>query len=329
MESDEEINAQDAAAENAGPTAGPNAGPASAVPNAAYTWVDWTHEHELILVDWGDKALCYKWLHETSHHRFARKNTWFTIPVIIMSTLTGTANFAQDKIPAAYISYATMAIGTVNLVAGILTTIQQFLKISELNEAHRVSSIAWGKFYRNIKVELAKSPKERTPVVQLLKYAKEEFDRLIETSPTLSDSVTAQFKSTFSGGEVSYDSRGKPKQMNDKQLAFAELKKPEICDSLESTSISLYKPKDAPVDSFETQNKLLTLAAAQELKRRRTNASITAFIRQFEHDKCRAPTLSEIMTNIENDIPLDVIQSILNESRAGNYESDFEEEEEV
>ena len=29
-------------------------------------------------------------------------NTWFTIPVIIMSTLTGTANFAQDKFPDNY-----------------------------------------------------------------------------------------------------------------------------------------------------------------------------------------------------------------------------------
>ena len=295
--------------------------------------VPWTHEHEMILVDWGDKALCYKWLHETSHHSYARKNTWFTIPVIIMSTLTGTANFAQDKIPAAYISVATMAIGAVNLIAGILTTIQQFLKISELNEAHRVSSIAWGKFYRNIKVELAKSPKERTPVTQLLKYAKEEFDRLIETSPTLSDKVTAQFKTTFSGGAIAYDSRGKPKHLNDKQIAFAELKKPEICDSLESTAVSLYKAKDAPpVDDFAAQNKLLSQAAAKELARRRTNASVTAFIRQFEHDKCRPPTLNELLNNIDNAIPVEVLQDILKTCKTADdteTDTDMEGEEEV
>ena len=54
-----------------------------------------------------------------------------------------------------------MAIGAVNIFAGILTTIAQFLKIGELNEAHRVASIAWDKFYRNTKVELAKSPAEK------------------------------------------------------------------------------------------------------------------------------------------------------------------------
>ena len=60
---------------------------------------------------------------------------WFTIPVIIMST-TGTANFAQERLPEDYRSYAAMGIGAVNIFAGILTTIAQFLKIGELNEAH-------------------------------------------------------------------------------------------------------------------------------------------------------------------------------------------------
>ena len=54
--------------------------------------VKWTAEHERILVDWADKALCYRWLHGKAHERYSKLNTWFTIPVIIMSTLTGTAN---------------------------------------------------------------------------------------------------------------------------------------------------------------------------------------------------------------------------------------------
>ena len=61
--------------------------------------VEWNEHHEKILIDWADKATCYKWLHEKSQYEFAKKSRWFTIPVIIMSTLTGTANFAQDRIP--------------------------------------------------------------------------------------------------------------------------------------------------------------------------------------------------------------------------------------
>ena len=49
--------------------------------------VEWSSEHELILVEWADKSLCYRWLHNKSNIKYSQMNTWFTIPVIIMSTL--------------------------------------------------------------------------------------------------------------------------------------------------------------------------------------------------------------------------------------------------
>ena len=150
---------------------------------------DWKSEHEVILVEWADKAMCYRWLHAKSHQAYSSTNAWFTIPVIIMSTLTGTANFAQDRFSDDIKPYMQMAIGTVNIFAGILTTIAQFLKVGELNEAHRVSSISWDKFYRNIKVELAKSRDERMNVSHMLKMCKEEYDRLMETSPDINENI--------------------------------------------------------------------------------------------------------------------------------------------
>ena len=91
--------------------------------------VQWTAEHEKILIEWADKALCYKWLHEKSHMVYSHKNTWFTIPVIIMSKLTGTANFAQNRVPADYVNAFTIGVGAVNILAGILTTIQQYVNV--------------------------------------------------------------------------------------------------------------------------------------------------------------------------------------------------------
>ena len=163
----------------------------------SYKEQDWKNEHETILVEWADKAMCYRWLHGRSHQAYSKTNAWFTIPVIIMSTLTGTANFAQDRFPEDIKPLAQMGIGAVNIFAGILTTIAQFLKVGELNEAHRVSSIAWDKFYRNIKVELAKSRDERMHVGHMLKMSKEEFDRLMETSPSINEKIISQFNKTF------------------------------------------------------------------------------------------------------------------------------------
>ena len=163
---------------------------------------EWSNQHEQILIEWGDKAICYRWLHSTSHNSYASKTRWFTIPVIIISTLTGTANFAQERVPPEYIPYYTIAVGATNIIAGIITTIQQFLKINELNESHRVASISWDKFYRNIKLELAKSRNERIHAYQMLKISKEEFDRLMETSPSINPKIIEKFYLTFSGGKI-------------------------------------------------------------------------------------------------------------------------------
>jgi len=272
--------------------------------------IDWSIQHEKILIDWADKATCYKWLHEKAHREFAKKNRWFTIPVIIMSTFTGTANFAQERIPPEYVNIFTMGIGSISLIAGIITTIQQFLKISELNESHRVSSISWGKFYRNIKVELAKSPLERTPVTQLIKTSKEEFDRLIETSQSIPNHIIKLFQTTFSGGEIKYDLSGNKIPLNDKQKLFDELIKPEICDSLESVSKSVYKAPENIKDTSTIKENNILIEKNNIIRNEKKNV-IETFIGSFKTDKKRLPTSEEICDNIDDLISLDIIESVL------------------
>lgn len=170
----------------------------------------WNEHNEEIFFEWADKAMCYRWLHSRSYNIFSARAARYTIPVIIMSTITGTANFAQDKFPEDYKVIAQMTIGAINIIAGILTTIAQYFKINELNEAHRISSISWSKFYQNIKIEMAKHPKDRKSPNDMLNSYKEEFDRLLEISPNIEDKVIDEFKkrfgkkdkTTFSSSEV-------------------------------------------------------------------------------------------------------------------------------
>lgn len=260
--------------------------------------IEWTEDHENILVDWADKAMCYRWLHSRANQTFSRKNAWYTIPVIIMSTVTGTANFAQERFPPPYKEYAPMMIGAVNIFAGILTTIQQFLKITELNEAHRVAAISWDKFYRNIKVELAKDPRERIDVTHMLKQSKEEFDRLMETSPVISKEVVHKFKSTF-------------ERSKDKAVAFSELKKPEICDSLETTQHAVFKAKD-----IEKKGPSTTMVDLIKKKREEARKAeiITDFINKFRNEYSREPTVDEVYENLREVVAEELVQKIMNKT---------------
>ena len=244
--------------------------------------MEWSEEHENILIDWADKAMCYRWLHAQANSKFASLTRWFTIPVIIISTLTGTANFAQDRVSQEYISLFVMIVGALNLIAGIISTIAQFLKINELNESHRVSSIAWDKFYRNIKIELAKHPNERVPVGQMIKLSKEEFDRMMETSPVIQQDIIAKFNKTFKGKET-----------------FIHIKKPEICDELVSTESFRYVAKEIDI----TKSSQIKNIAQKTMELSKKLKKIKEFIKKFNEVQGRDPTKDEIMDSIQESYP--------------------------
>jgi hypothetical protein len=248
---------------------------------------EWTVEHEQILVEWADKAMCYRWLHSKSNAMYSYLNAWYTIPVIVISTLTGTANFAQGRVPVMYQGAFAMIVGGFNILAGIITTIQQFLKITQLTEAHRVSSISWDKFYRNIKIELAKHPDERMNVLQMIKISKEEFDRLMETSPNIHDKIISRFKTEFinnNNNDDKYDNK---------------IITPEICDELISTELSR-NPWFSEENKYKRANQQLT-------KDKQNTEIISNFQKIFYNINNREAMDSEIIDNLKDTIELSVL----------------------
>jgi hypothetical protein len=263
---------------------------------------EWKDEHENILVEWADKAMCYRWLHSKSHQQYSKTNALFTIPVIIMSTLTGTANFAQDRFPENIKPFAQMGIGAVNIFAGILTTIAQFLKVGELNEAHRVSAIAWDKFYRNIKVELAKSRDERMHVGHMLKMCKEEFDRLMETSPSINEKIIRTFQSTFPSKII---------KSNEQELERPDIRKPEICDELISTSEFVFRPKEGDLANSLKEPSLMEVVRRKNKIMEGFEKQVKDFKSQFKEKHNRDPLESEIKDNLGDSMNEDILNKII------------------
>lgn len=260
------------------------------------TEVDWTNDHEDILIEWADKAMCFRWLHSRAHALYNKLNYNYTIPVIVISTLTGTANFAQDRVPLEYQGLFVMIVGGFNILAGIITTIQQFLKITQLNEAHRVSGIAWDKFYRNIKIELARHPDERMYVNQMLKMCKEEFDRLMETSPNIPDEIIEEFRTTF---EDSFE--------------YDDIIKPEICDKLMSTETFRNQ-----WSSQENLTKKKNLKAQKDTKMKQV---VINFKHDFEQVQGRLPIPSEIIDNLKDKIDTKTLTIIIEDLNKENSAS--------
>jgi hypothetical protein len=158
----------------------------------------WHPRHETVLKRWGESADCYRYMHYKAFKKYKKLNMRFTLPIIVIGTVTGTANFAQTTFPQSVQPYVPSAIGALNLFSAIMTTVAQFLKVSELMESHRVSYINYGKLSRMIRLELMLPISERTyHGSSMVDSAGIEYDRLIEQSPPIPSAIIEMFKIEF------------------------------------------------------------------------------------------------------------------------------------
>ena len=257
----------------------------------------WTKALEDLLAEWSDKATCFRWLHSRSEKSYRGKNYLFTIPVIILSTLTGTANFAMDSfVPEENKQIAMACVGSVNIFAGILSTLQNFLRYAELTESHRLAEVSWSKFGRDISIELALDPVRRKPALDFLKVCRAEYDRLIEQSPTIDDKIIASFKYNFKD---------------------AKIRKPDICNGL--TKCKIYEP------SKEEKVANIMATATQKLSNKWKKPPPTnTFSREKDENMkelqslcsmSRVSMFKEKLNNTEGDNPVEVINNIEDEEK--------------
>lgn len=159
----------------------------------------WTSEIEKLMADWADKAITYRWMHERTERKFATKDKALMFPIIILSTITGAANFALDSAVSdpEYKKYAQLGLGGLSILTGIITTFANRQAYASRSEAHKIAGIHWGKFQRLIAIELSLHPDERSDCMAFLKMCRNELDRLIEQAPTIPQEVIDDCRREF------------------------------------------------------------------------------------------------------------------------------------
>jgi len=181
----------------------------------------WNESEIQLLKKWGEIASSYRLLHDRAFRESQIKSYGLTIPVIVMSTLSGTASFSISSFPTNLQVYVPMVIGGINIFVGIIQTITQFLRVNELTESHRVASITYGKFARNITTELSLPPNGRTyNGIDYVQMCRTEMDRMIEQSPIIPLHLLNEF---------------------DANKKFTDITKPEV---LTISNINVYQPSN-------------------------------------------------------------------------------------
>jgi hypothetical protein len=179
-----------------------------------------------------EKSLVLYWLHDRSEKRYSRLSTCITLPVIILSTLAGTASVGQDLLfgPG---EAAPILIGLVSIGVGILNTVSSYFGWAKRSEGHRISSINYSKLHRWISIELALPRDQRVPAKHFLKEIRGQIDRLNETSPPIPPLIITAFQTEM-------------KDIKD------DVSKPEVCNEIHA--VSVYPEDEEEVDTVREIN---------------------------------------------------------------------------
>jgi hypothetical protein len=144
----------------------------------------------------GEKSNGLSLLHKKSQAYYSNLANYINIPVIILGTINGSISIGSGALFGGS-TMSSVGVGLVALSTALGTTISSYFGWSSRSEGHRISSLSYGKLFRFLDVELALPREERMTADDLLKYVKNEFDRLAETSPMIPAKIIKMNKELF------------------------------------------------------------------------------------------------------------------------------------
>ena len=159
--------------------------------------IGWSAQLEDIIAKEGERCSGLAWLHTKAEIESSTYNTYVQVPVIILSTLAGTASVGSSTLFGGSTTISGIAIGLVSIGVGILNTLGGFFAFAKRSESHRIAHLNYSKLASKIAIELSLPRQERMKAEILLTYLRETMERLAETTPNCPVNIIQQFNDKY------------------------------------------------------------------------------------------------------------------------------------
>lgn len=152
---------------------------------------------ERLIAEEAERCNGNSWLHTKAEAYFAIRNSCIALPTIILSTLVGFLSGSSSSIFVGQPTMSSIGIGCVSLFTGIISTVGNFYNFAKLTEGHRIAAIQYAKLSRFLSIELTLPKSERIAAKDVLKITKDSIERLLETSPSIPESIILTYRNEF------------------------------------------------------------------------------------------------------------------------------------
>ena len=158
--------------------------------------IKWSNALENYIKNISEKCLSYGILHKMAQQKYNKYCLFLDIPVIILSTISGSLNIGSEQIFSG-VSNANLMVGSLSIIVAIMSTINSYFAFNSRMENHKNSYLNFMKLNRFINIELSVDRSERIIVKDLIKIIRNEYERLMENSPLIDADIINIFKKKY------------------------------------------------------------------------------------------------------------------------------------
>ena len=109
--------------------------------------IHWSEPLELLVASEGEKCRGLAWINQQSESHYATRANAIAIPVIVLSTLAGTASVGSTSLFGSETQISSIVIGLVSIGVGILNTISSYFSFARKAESHRIAFLQYSKLF--------------------------------------------------------------------------------------------------------------------------------------------------------------------------------------
>lgn len=158
----------------------------------------WTDNMELLMKHWGEKAAGLRFMHLHTGGKWKKISDNLSISGILVTAVASSLSLIATNVRDNNIKNGILyGIGGIGLLSTLIQSFKKFYNAEEKAAEHNMIAKQFGSYYRKMTLQMGMSRFDRNPSDVLTTWALEEYERLQQDAPSISENSITLFKNNF------------------------------------------------------------------------------------------------------------------------------------